>query len=85
MSDFIPAIVRHISKDHVTIAPAKGYSVILFNVADKSVEAVVAADDGSETIRLLVAAPGAGRSMQIKTHQPTGIVNIYYTDTPDVG
>lgn len=76
------ATVRHINKDHITISPATGYSVTLFNIIGTtgSVEAIVAADDGSETIRLLVAAPEAGRLMQIKKHEPTGIVDITYSD-----
>jgi hypothetical protein len=84
--DINPATVRYISKDHITISPAKGYSVTLFNVVEGSaVEAIVTADDGSETIRLLVAAPEPGRFMQIKKHEPTGIVNIIYQDKPHVG
>jgi hypothetical protein len=61
------AVVRHISKDMVTITPAEGYSVTLFKVVGGNVEALVAADDGSETFRLLVAGPGLDRTMTIKT------------------
>lgn len=76
----IPAVVRHINRDLITIAPAEGFSVTVFNVADAHIEALVAADDGSETIRLLVEAPGPKRTMSIKRHAPTGIVNIEYAD-----
>lgn len=84
-NNFPPATVRHISKDHVTIAPGKGYGVTVFNVADIGVEAIVAADDGSETIRLLVEAPGPKRTMTIKRHEPTGIIDIIYQDKPNAG
>lgn len=78
--DFNPATVRHIDKDHVTISPAEGYSVTVFTVSDGAVEACVTADDGSETIRLLIAAPEPGRAMQIKKHEPSGVVDITYSD-----
>ena len=63
-----PATVRHISKDHVRITPAPGWSVVLFNVstAGAVAEAVVTSDDGSETIRLGVAAPKVGQYMNVK-------------------
>lgn len=70
------AVVRHITKNHVTIAPEIGYSVTVFNVADAHIEAVVASDDGTETIRLLVEAPGPDRTMAIKRHGR--IVDILY-------
>lgn len=82
--DVSPVTVRHIGKDHVTIAPAPGYSVVLFNLTDGNVEAVVAADDGSETIRLLIAGPEPHQNMAIKTHKPTGIIDILYGKKPDV-
>jgi hypothetical protein len=82
-TDVSPATVRHVNKDHITISPAKGYSVTVFNVeGDGNIEALVTANDGSETIRLLVAAPGKGRSLKIEKHEPTGIVNLIYKDIP---
>lgn len=82
--DLSPATIRHISKDHITISPAKGYSVVLFNLHDGNVEAIVAAHDGSETIRLLVAGPGPDQNMAIKTHAISGIVDIFYGKKSDV-
>lgn len=77
-----PVTVRHVSKNHVVIAPATGYSVVLFNLTDGNVEAIVSADDGSETIRLLVAGPDGNQTMSIKTLD-NGIVDIVYTETAD--
>jgi hypothetical protein len=76
------AVVRHIDRNHVTIAPATGYSVVLFNLTDGNVEAIVAADDGSETIRLLVAGPEANQTMSIQTDK-SGVVDIVYAETSD--
>jgi hypothetical protein len=73
------AVVRHIDKNHVTIAPARGYRVIVFSLRDGSVEAVLASDDGSETSRLLVASPGPTQNMAIKTLD-NGIVDILYSE-----
>lgn len=73
------ATVRHITKNHVTIIPAKGWSVTVFNLTDRDVEAIVAADDGSEVIRLLVAGPSESQTMSIKT--TNGVVDIVYTET----
>jgi hypothetical protein len=71
--------VRHITKDHVVIHPADGYSAILFNLAGGNVEAVIAADDGSETIRLLILGPGPTQTMRIKTEED-GTVDIMYME-----
>jgi hypothetical protein len=62
--------VRHITKNHVRIVTAPGYSVVVFNIADGSVEAIVAADDGSETVRLKVEAPEPGLRLGIKNIDP---------------
>ena len=78
-----PVTVRHVSKNHVVIAPATGYSVVLFNLTDGNVEAIVAADDGSETIRLLIAGPAANQTMSIRTDDE-GMVSIIYARKPDV-
>lgn len=75
------AIVKHLTKDHVRITPAAGYSVVVFNVSGSDVEAVVAADDGSETIRLTVAAPGSGRTLAITT-KDGNVVDLIYQDKP---
>lgn len=75
------ATVRHLNANHVTISPSKHYSVVMFNLTDGNVEALVAADDGDETIRLLIAGPGPNQTMSIKT-DPWGVVDIVYTPTP---
>jgi hypothetical protein len=78
-----PATVRHVTKDHVTITPSPDYSVTVFTISNGAVEAIVAADDGSETIRLLIAAPEPGRTMRIERDEPTGFVDIKYLDASD--
>lgn len=70
------ATVRHVTKDHVVIRPAPGYSVVVFNLKNGDVEAMVASDDGSETIRLLIAGPGPDQHMAIRTRD--GVVDIRY-------
>lgn len=75
------AIARHISKNHVNIIASPGYHMVLFTLKDGNVEAVVAADDGSETIRLLVAGPSPTQHMAIK-NTPEG-VDIMYAEKPD--
>lgn len=82
MAQPISATVRHLTKNHVTIAPERGYTVTLFNLVGGNVEAIVSADDGSETIRLLVAGPGPDQTMSITT-DPSGVVNITYARTED--
>jgi hypothetical protein len=86
MADNSAATVRHLSKDHIVIAPGKGYSVTVFTlgqVAGGDVEALVAADDGSETIRLLVAGPREDQAMMLRTRADRA-VSIIYTKKPDV-
>jgi hypothetical protein len=75
------ATVRHLTRNHVTIAPAEGYGVTMFNLTDGNIEAIVTADDGSETIRLLVAGPGPNQTMAIRTDKRSGIVDIIYAET----
>lgn len=72
--------VYHIDKDHVVITPADGWSVTLFSVQDRTIEAVVARDDGSEAIRLHIAPPEAGQHMQIERSQETTEVHIRYSN-----
>jgi len=78
-------IVRHVDKDHVVITPGKGYSVAVFNIGKigGDLEAVVVADDGSDTIRLLVAGPTPDQHMAIRTNDD-GSVSILYARKPDV-
>lgn len=71
------ASVKHLSKDHVRIEPGPGWSVVIFNCGSFNVEAVVTADDGSETIRLRVEPPKPGRYMNIKV-LPEGGVDLIY-------
>jgi len=71
--------VRHVSKNRVTITCAANYSVTLFNLRDGNVEAIVTADDGSETIRLLVAGPTPTQTMSI-TNNESGITDIVYAE-----
>jgi hypothetical protein len=74
--------VRHVSRNHVVISPATGYSVVVFNIAaGADLEAIVISDDGMETIRLLVAGPEAHQTMGIKTNE-FGVVDIIYTEKP---
>lgn len=74
------AVVRHVTRHHVTIAPKAGYSVTIFTVTAEGagVEAIVAADNGTETVRLLVAAPHKGESMSIQYDAETNVTNIFY-------
>lgn len=82
MNVTVPVTVRHVSKNVVTIVTAAGYRVTLFNLSDGKVEAVVSADDGSETIRLLVAGPSPSQTMAIKTDKATGVITISYGEKP---
>lgn len=84
MAQPISATVRHLTRDHVTIAPERGYSVTLFNLVGGNVEAIVSADDASETIRLLVVGPGPDQTMSITTDEKTGVVNIVYARTEEL-
>jgi hypothetical protein len=76
----IPVIVRHISKNVVTICASEEYSITLFKLKDGNVEAALAANDGSETIRLLIAGPTSSQTISIETHKPTGVVTIKYEE-----
>lgn len=71
------ATVRHVTKDHVIITPEQGYSVIMFKGAD-AIEAIVASDDGQETIRLRVEKPKVGQKIWFKACE-NGAVEITYT------
>lgn len=79
------ATVSHISKDHVVIAPGKGFSVTVFTLgkAGSDLEALVVADDGSEAIRLLVAGPRPDQEMLIRTREDRS-VSIVYNKKSDV-
>ena len=74
------ATIRHMSKDHVTISTVRGFTVTTFTLSEGNVEAVVTADDGSETIRLLVAGPGPHQTMSISTDEH-GVVHFEYEPT----
>ena len=76
--------VRHVTKDHVVITPAKGYTVVLFTIGKEGgdVEALVVSDDGSDTIRLLISGPGPKQTMAIRTDDE-GIVSIMYDKKDD--
>lgn len=82
MAEPISATVRHLTKNHVTIAPERGYSVTLFNLVGGNVEAIVSANDGSETIRLLVVGPGPAQTLSITT-DASGVVNFVYAETEE--
>lgn len=79
-TDITPVTVRHINKNHVTISASSEYSVVLFKLTGGNVEAVVTANDGSEAIRLLISGPDPDQELTIKTHKPTGIIDILYTE-----
>jgi len=74
----IPTTVRHLSKDHLMISPAPGYSVTVFNLKGGNIEAIVAADDGTETIRLLVAGPTENQDLALQYSGRD--VNFFYTE-----
>jgi hypothetical protein len=76
--------VRHINRDHIIITPGKGYSVTVFKLGGNGgdLEALVSADDGSETIRLLVAGPRADQAMVISTDDE-GVVSITTKPKPE--
>jgi hypothetical protein len=78
-TDNVAATVRHINKNQVTIAPAKGYSVVLFTIGKigGDIEVLVVSDDGSDTFRLLIAGPDPDQTMAIRTLD-SGIVDILY-------
>jgi hypothetical protein len=81
---YAPVTVRHLTKDHVVIRPTSAYSVTTFISAQNGViEAIVTANDGSETIRLLVAAPEPGRMVKVEKDEKTGDVDIIYKDILD--
>ena len=75
--------VRHITKDRVVITPARGYSVVLFTIGKGGgdIEALVVSDDGSDTIRLLVAGPADSQTMSLKSDE-FGVVEIIYSEKP---
>lgn len=75
------ATVRHITRDHVRITPAAGYSVVVFKTIGRDLDAIVAADDGGETIRLRIEAPGSNKLMSIEMSNEC--VDIHYQDNPD--
>jgi hypothetical protein len=75
--------VRHLTKDHILIVPAANYYITTFNIgaAGGDVEALVACNDGSETIRLLIAGPAPDQKMSI-TRLDDGGVSIIYSPNP---
>jgi hypothetical protein len=80
MGDMDYTSVRHVSKDHIVILPAPGWSMTLFDAhGEDAIEATVVRDDGTETILLLIAAPGPGRTMSIE-RETGGFINIRYSD-----
>ena len=76
--------VRHITKDHVVITPAKDYFIATFKIGSLggNVEVIVASNDGLEAFRLLVAGPSPDQTMTIGTDDD-GVVDILYLDKPD--
>lgn len=60
-----PATVRYLSKNHIRITPAPGWQVVIFDASSVGVEAVVTADDGTETICLGIAPPTVDQKMSI--------------------
>jgi hypothetical protein len=74
--------VRHVTKDHVVITPAKGYSVVVFiGRVGGDAEAIITSDDGNETVRLIIDGPGLNQTMSIKTDE-FGVVDIVYDRKP---
>ncbi len=81
MGDMDFTSVRHVSKDHIVIVPAPGWTATVFDIRGGGgpVEATVVKDDGTETIVLLIEAPGVGRKMTIE-REIGGFINIRYSD-----
>lgn len=77
MSDMDFTSVRHVSKDHIVIAPAKNWAVTFFKIETGAIEALVT--DGEETIRLLFEPPGPGRGVTIE-RTVGGFVDVRYYD-----
>ena len=74
MSD--PTTIRHISKDHIVIVPASGYSVVVWQSAGIP-EVMVSANDGSETFVLRFEPPGSDRLLATE-RAGDGSVHIKY-------
>lgn len=73
------ATVRHVTKDHIHLAPGPSYDVTIFQLQDKGAEAVVSARDGTDTSRLKVEAPTPGRKIVIVSNDD-GSFDIFYQD-----
>lgn len=73
------ATVRHVTKDHIHLAPGPSYSVTIFQLKDQGAEAVVSARDGTESTRLKIEAPTPGRKVVIVSNDD-GSFDVLYQD-----
>ncbi len=83
MADNIPEIasVRHVTKNHVVIVCSVGYKVAVFNISEsRQAEAIITADDGSETIRLHLEGPTDTQGIQIDGDDR--VMHITYVEKP---
>jgi hypothetical protein len=77
------ATVRHVTKDHIHLAPGPSYNVTIFQLKDQGAEAIVSARDGTETSRLKIEAPTPGRKIVLVSNED-GSFDIFYKDAePD--
>jgi hypothetical protein len=69
--------VRHQSSRHVIIAPADGWEVTIFNIADgKFIDALVT--DGDETIKVSLEGPDESTGVVVRHDSVTNETHVKY-------
>lgn len=69
--------VRHLTPKHVVIAPAPGWEVTIFNVAEgQFIDALVT--NGEETIKLSLEGPGESNGVVIRHDETTNETHVVY-------
>ena len=77
------ATVRHLSKSHVVIKPAKGYTVTIFNITEgKHIEAFVVSDDGEDSFRIRLEGPDDSQGVKINHIDYCNETHIEYVEKP---
>lgn len=72
------ATVRPISRDRYMIVPAPGITIVVFRNHDGSADAMVMNKDRTETTRLRIEPPEAGRELAIVRNEDGAIEVIYH-------